>query len=163
MAGNCWRAGTKSENVFFRAPPGTIFPIDKLRIGPPRGGQNRSDLIDFCIHGVSKASFCGDFRCVLQSFCRIVGTRLEALSQYMNGPQSNSKRVISITFWNVLCTAKYRYQWRLLDFLKNKAKTWSQKSDPFSSHLYTGIVFFDFFMRPRKKRDTRDDLWVPAV
>ena len=50
-----------------------------------------------------------------------------------------------------------------MDFLKNKDKTWSQKNDPFCGHLYTGIAFLDVFTRPRKKRDTRDDLGVALI
>jgi len=43
---------------------------------------------------------------------------------------------------------------RLVDFLKNEYKVPSQKSYSFSGHLYSSIVFFDFFTRPRKKRDS---------
>ena len=98
-------------------------------------------LIDFCIHGVSKAtpgttkanafwcnfagrstacvfehctigiyffkcSFHGDLWCILASFCMILVSRLEAWSPYMNGPRSNSKFVICITFWSVFCVGK---------------------------------------------------------
>ena len=33
----------------------------------------------------------------------------------------------------------------------------------FSDHLCKGIVSFDFFTRPRKKRHTLDDLWVTEI
>ena len=46
------------------------------------------------------------------------------------------------------------------DFLKNKYKTWSRKSESFLGHLYMDIVFFELFTRPRKKHDMRDDWWV---
>ena len=46
------------------------------------------------------------------------------------------------------------------DFLKNKYKTWSRKSDPFWGHPYSWDRFFEFFTRPRKKRAPGDDWWV---
>ena len=90
-------------------------------------------------------------------------TRLGACSRCMNGPRSVSKCVISITFWNVFDIAKSSHCQRLADFLKNKGKTWSQKSDRFSGHLHTGTLFFNFFTRPRKKRDIRGDWWVLII
>ena len=49
------------------------------------------------------------------------------------------------------------------DFLKNKNKTWSRKSDPFWGHLYMDIAFFEFFTRPRKKHDMRGNWWVSYI
>ena len=51
-------------------------------------------------------SFCDDFNCSLASFCMVLGSRLEAWYRYMNGPRSNSKRVIFIIFWSIFCVGK---------------------------------------------------------
>ena len=109
---------------------------------------------------VFSCSFCGDFRCILASFCMILGTHLEAWSRCMNGHRSNSKRIIFIIFWCVFGTAKSSYRWRLVDFLKNEYKIWSRKSDPFWGHPYSWDRFFELFTRPRKKRAPGDDWWV---
>ena len=71
-------------------------------------GQATACVFDHCNTGVYvfSCSFCGDFKCILASFCRILSTYLEAWSRYMNGPRSNSKRVIFITFWSVFCVEK---------------------------------------------------------
>ena len=74
-------------------------------------------------------SFCDDFRCILESFCMILGSRLEAWSRPMNGPWSTSKRVIFITFWSVFDPAKSSLKPTLCDFPEKKgknsnAKTW---------------------------------------
>ena len=55
---------------------------------------------------VFSCSFRADLWCILASFCMILCTRLDAWSRCMNGPQSNSKRVIFIIFWTVFCTGK---------------------------------------------------------
>ena len=85
-----------------------------------------------------------------------------------NNPKTNELRHAFLVFGRVLggdifALENSRYPWRLVDFLKNKDKIRSQKSDPFCGHLYTGIVFFEFFTRPRKKRDTCDDLGVSVI
>ena len=36
------------------------------------------------------------------------------------------------------------------DFLKNKYKTWSRKSESFSGHSYMDIVFFEFYATSQK-------------
>ena len=64
------------------------------------------------------------------------------------------KLQFSSLFHAFLTREKSSSSQRLVDFLKNKGKTLSQTNDPFSGHLYSGIVFFYFFTRPRKKRDT---------
>ena len=50
--------------------------------------------------------FCDDFRWILDSFCMILSTRLEAFSRCMNGPRSTAKYVIFITFSSVFDPAK---------------------------------------------------------
>ena len=71
-------------------------------------GQATACVFDHCNTGVYvfSCSFCGDFKCILASFCMILSTYLEAWSRYMNGPRSTSKRVIFITFWSVFCVGK---------------------------------------------------------
>ena len=64
------------------------------------------------------------------------------------------KLQFSSLFHTFLTREKSSSSQRFVDFLKNETKVQSQKRDPFSGHLYSGIAFFDFFTRPRKKRDT---------
>ena len=77
-------------------------------------GRSTACVFEHCTTWIYffKCSFRGDLWCILASFCMILCTRLEGWSRYMNGPQSNSKRVISITFWSVFVPEKYRYRWR---------------------------------------------------
>ena len=52
-------------------------------------------------------SFRGDFSCISAAFCSILDSHLTARSRCMNGPRSNSKRVILSTFGSVFCTGKF--------------------------------------------------------
>ena len=71
-------------------------------------GRSTACVFEHCTIGiyVFSCSFRGDLWCILASFCMILSSRLEAWSRYMNGPRSNSKRVIFITFWSVFCVGK---------------------------------------------------------
>ena len=82
-------------------------------------GQATACVFDHCNTGVYvfSCSFCGDFRCILASFCMILSTYLEAWSRYMNGPRSRSKRVIFITFSRVFDTSKIEISVTLAGFL----------------------------------------------
>ena len=87
-------------------------------------GRSTACVFEHCTIGiyVFSCSFRGDLWCILASFCMILSSRLEAWSRYMNGPRSNSKRVIFITFWSVFALEKYSYPWRLVDFWKISIK-----------------------------------------
>ena len=71
-------------------------------------GRSTACVFEHCTIGiyVFSCSFRGDLWCILASFCMILSSRLEAWSRCMNGPRSNSKRVIFITFWSVFCVGK---------------------------------------------------------
>ena len=81
-------------------------------------GQATVWVFDHCNTGCDtfSCSFCGDFRCILTSFCKILDARLEAWSRCMNGPWSTSKCVIFITFWSVFDPAKIELQPLLCGF-----------------------------------------------
>ena len=81
-------------------------------------GQATACVFDHCNTGVYvfSCSFCGDFRCILASFCMILSTYLEAWSRYMNGPRSRSKRVIFIIFSRVFDTSKIEISVTLAGF-----------------------------------------------
>ena len=82
-------------------------------------GQATACVFDHCNTGVYvfSCSFCGDFRCILASFCMILSTYLEAWSRYMNGPRSRSKRVIFTTFSRVFDISKVQISETLAGFL----------------------------------------------
>ena len=82
------------------------------------GGQATVCVFDHCNTGCDtfSCSFCGDFRCILTSFCKILDARLEAWSRCMNGPWSTSKCVIFITLWSVFDPAKIELQPLLCGF-----------------------------------------------
>ena len=82
------------------------------------GGQATVWVFDHCNTGCDtfSCSFCGDFRCILTSFCKILDARLEAWSRCMNGPWSTSKCVIFSIFWSVFDPAKIELQPLLCGF-----------------------------------------------
>ena len=55
------------------------------------------------------------------------------------------------------------YPLRFVEFVKNKDKTFSQKSISNLGHLYLEIRFFELFQRRVKKRDLRGNLRVRTL
>ena len=91
-----------------KATPGTT----KMNVFPCIfAGRATACVFDHYNTGVNifSLSFCGDFRCILASFCVILRIRPEAWSRSMNGPRSTSKRVIFITFSSVFDTGKIEF------------------------------------------------------
>jgi hypothetical protein len=81
-------------------------------------GQATAWVFDHCNTGrdTFSCSFCGDFRCILTSFCKILDARLEPWSRCMNGHWSTSKCVFFIIFWSVFDPAKIELQPLLCGF-----------------------------------------------
>ena len=75
-------------------------------------GQATVWVFDHCNTGCDtfSCSFCGDFKCILTSFCKILDARLEPWSRCMNGHWSTSKCVFFIIFWSVFDPAKIELQ-----------------------------------------------------
>ena len=110
-------------------------------------------VFDHCDIGICvfSLSFRADLWCILASFCMILCTRLEAWSRYMNGHQSNSKRVICITFWNVFRTGKIPLPVTLAGFSEKWSRNLVANKWSIFEPFVHGYCVFWFFHATSKK------------
>ena len=100
-------------------------------------------------------------RWLFQHFMTILHYLLTLVEKYVQGIRMVRRAHQTVRFGSLfhafLTHHKSTYWERLMEFLKFNSKTWSHKSDYFSSHPYTEKRFLYNFIWPCKKRVLGDE------